>query len=71
MAFDYAKLLGRMKEMGLTQSALATKIGSNSPTMSEKLNNKYTFSVKEIEAICRVLDIPKNEIGLYFFTQKV
>ena len=71
MAFNYGKLLGRMKEMGLTQQALATKIGSNSPMMSAKLNNKYTFTVKEIEAICKVLDIPKDEIGLYFFTQKV
>lgn len=71
MAFDYSKLLGRIKEFGLTQKALAKKIGSDSSTISAKLNNKYAFSVKEIDAICKALDIPKSEIGVYFFDEKV
>ena len=71
MAFDYSKLLGRIKEFGLTQNDLAKKIGSYSSTISAKLNNKYAFSMKEIGAICNVLDIPKREIGIYFFDEKV
>lgn len=71
MVFNYAKLLGRIKEYGLTQKVLAKKIGCSSTTISEKLNNKYAFTMKEIDAICNTLDIPKSEIGIYFFTEKV
>ena len=71
MAFNYAKLLGRIKECGFTQHSLAKEIGINPSTMSEKLNNKYRFSVKEIDEIRRVLDISKDEIGVYFFEEKV
>lgn len=71
MAFNYAKLRGKIKECGITQKALAEKIGSDSSTISAKLNNKYSFSMNEIDAICKVLDIPKDEIGAYFFTHKV
>lgn len=71
MEFDYSKLLGRIKEFGLTQKTLAKKIGTTLSTLNLKLNNKYAFSMKEIGAICKVLDIPKREIGIYFFDEKV
>lgn len=71
MAFNYGKLLGRIKECGFTQQTLAKKIGIHSSTMSEKLNNKGTFSVKEIGAIRRALGIHESEIGVYFFDEKV
>ncbi|MBR5199239.1 MAG: DUF739 family protein [Bacteroidales bacterium] len=71
MVFDYSKLLGRIKEKGLTQENLAKSIGITPGSMSEKLNNKANFKQKEIIAICRELDISVGEIGEYFFTQKV
>ncbi len=71
MAFNYAKLLGRIRECGFTQGTLAKAIGINQGTMSEKLNNKYAFTVTEMDAICRLLEIPKSEIGVYFFHKKV
>ena len=71
MKFNYAKLLGRIKEYGLTHEELATKIGIAPSTFSAKMNNKYSFAITEIDAICKILDISKSEIGLYFFTQKV
>ena len=69
MKYDYSKLLGRMKERGFTQEGLATAIGVNEGTLSSKLNNKYAFKQNEIDAICRVLDIPNDEIGEYFFAR--
>lgn len=71
MIFNYAKLLGRIKEYGFTHEELANKIGIAPSTFSAKMNNKYSFAITEIDAICNVLEISKDEIGLYFFTQKV
>ena len=67
--FNYAKLLGKIKEQGFTQAKLADAIGINRGTLSAKLNGQYSFSVKEIDSICRELDISNGEIGAYFFTK--
>mgnify|MGYP005608789587 CR=1 FL=1 len=67
MKYNYSKLLGRMKECGITQEQLAKAIGKNETTLSAKLNNKSQFKGEEMDAICKVLDIPNEEIGAYFF----
>ena len=67
MKYNYSKLLGRMKERGITQEQLAQEIGVNEATLNSKLNNKFNFKANEMDAICRVLDIPNIEIGEYFF----
>lgn len=71
MGFDYSKLLGKIKEKGLTQEALAKQIGITPGSMSEKLNSKAFFKQREIFMICQALDISIGEMGEYFFTQKV
>lgn len=68
MPYDYSKLLGRMREKNITQDNLAKKINLQSPTLSQKLNNKARFKQIEISRICDVLDISASEIGDYFFT---
>lgn len=67
MKFKYLKLLGRMRECGFTQEQLAKAIGINKSTLSSKLNNRFSFSQEEILAICKLLNIPVNEIGDYFY----
>lgn len=67
MTRSYNKLIGRIKELGLTQYDLAKKINVNKSTLSNKLNGKSEFTVKEIDDICRELNISNAEIGLYFF----
>lgn len=69
MKRNYSKLLGRIRERGLTQEQLAKAIGKNKSTISAKINNQFSFTQEEMDAICRVLDIPNNEIGEYFFAQ--
>ena len=69
MNYDYSKLLGRIKECGLTQDQLAKAIGKNKSTLSAKLNGQFSFTTKEIDDICKVLDISNSEIGDYFFAQ--
>ena len=68
MQFNYSKLLGRVREFGLTQKDVAAHIGVRATTLSLKLNNKAKFTASEIDAICRLLDIAKEDIGAYFFT---
>ena len=67
MAYDFSKLLGRIREYGYTQESLAKAIGKDKSTLSSKLNGKGEFKSGEIDDICRVLDIPNTEIGNYFF----
>lgn len=69
--FDYAKLIGRIKEYGFTQERLAAEISVSVSTLSFKLNNKAFFTQKEIRKICDLLKIERAEIGTYFFTLKV
>lgn len=67
MKYNYSKLLGRIKECGLTQEQLAKAIGKNKSTLSTKFNGRYPFTAKEIDDICKVLNISNDEIGDYFF----
>lgn len=69
MKYNYSRLLGRMKERGITQEGLSTEIGVNESTLNSKLNNKYGFKQNEMDAICKVLDISPEEIGAYFFAR--
>ena len=68
MRFNYSRLLGRFREFGLTQKEVATQIGISHTTLSLKLNNTARFTSDEIDAICKLLDIAKEDIGTYFFT---
>lgn len=67
MRYNYSKLLGRIKECGLTQETLASAIGKNKSTISAKLNGRYPFTAKDIDDICKVLNISNEDIGVYFF----
>lgn len=69
MGYNYSKLLGRIKEFGLTQERLARAIGKDKSTLTMKLNGRSAFTQKEIDEICKVLDISNDEIGDYFFAK--
>lgn len=69
--FDYSKLLGKIKEHGLTNAMLAKKIGTTPTTLSLKLSNKASFKQKEIAKCCELLHINTKDVGAYFFTKKV
>jgi len=69
--YDYSKLKGRIVEMKMTQNDLAEEIQIAKSTLNLKLNNKISFSQDDIIAVSKVLLIPKEEIGIYFFTEEV
>lgn len=61
------KLKGRMREMQITQAALAEKLGISPCTVSQKINNVRSLDLEEAEKICGVLAIQPQEFGDYFF----
>lgn len=69
MKFNYSKLLGRIKECGLTQKEIAESIGITRQTLSAKINGHFSFSSDEIISISKILLIPTKEIGKYFFCE--
>ena len=71
ISFDFSKLRGKIKEKYNTQNNFSNAIGIGRTTLSEKLNSKSCFTNKEIVLICKSLDIPFQEINLYFFNIEV
>lgn len=66
--FNYNKLRGRIREVGLTQEEVAKQINVNPATLSLKLNNASEFTQSEIRSICDLLDISGRDLSDYFFT---
>lgn len=65
--FNYSKLRGRMVEKGYSIKSLADKLPFSEWSLGMKLRGRFDFKQSEILAICRLLDIPSADIGLYFF----
>lgn len=66
--YDYSKLRGLIREKRFIQDEIAKAIPINAATLSQKLSGKGLFKQNEISAICKILDIPSADIGVYFFT---
>lgn len=62
-----AKLRGRIVEKGFTLTSFAKELGMSRPTLRSKITGLVEFKASEIMLICKVLEIPFNEVGLYFF----
>ena len=71
MAYDYAKLNGRIIEKCGTQAVLSERMWLYEITISMKLNNKIAFKQPEIQKALDVLGLASEEIQAYFFTLKV
>ncbi len=65
--YDYSKLLGRLREMGLTQSDLAGKIGISEATLNQKFKNKTEFKQTEIAKILSAVNVDMASVDAYFF----
>ncbi len=71
MLFDYQKLRGRIVEKYGSQGAFAFVYGISENSLSRKMNNKSRFTSDDIVKISQMLEIPKDLVGVYFFTPKV
>lgn len=71
MSYDYRKLRGKIREMCGTQDAFSEKLGIGRVSLSQRLNNQLEFSQDEMLKACDILEIPMEDIPIYFFTLKV
>ena len=69
--FDYTKLRRFILYKFGTIQAFAKELGVSKQTVSYSLNGKYNFSQAKIDEWAKVLEIPAEEIGVYFFDKNV
>lgn len=66
---SYAKLRGRIVEKFGTNKAFSDALAVDRSTLSLKLNNKKPWLREDIERACILLQIPIDEVYLYFFSE--
>lgn len=71
MSFEYGKLRGLIVEKYGSIEAFAKAVNLSSVTVSKYLNNKVPWKQTNINEAVRALDIPPEDISLYFFTPRV
>ena len=69
--YEYSELKGQIRKKVGTDYELAQKIGISRNYLSKILNNKAVFNQPLMESIITVLQIPNDQIALFFFTKKV
>jgi len=65
--FNYSKLKGKIKEKLNNQNNFSKLMELSDVTIGAKLNGKIEFKQSEIINACKILEIPENEINVYFF----
>ena len=71
MIYDYSKLRGRIIEKYGCVSKFCDAINISETTIYLKLQNKKEFTQSQIYDACNLLDIPLEEIHVYFFRNPV
>ena len=66
--FNYAALLGLMREKNFTQAGLADVTKLNLSQLNAKLKGRYPFKQTDIQKISCALNIEPADIGRYFFS---
>ena len=70
--FDYSKLLGKAKELGLRQKDLAEKAEVSPSTYSQKLNHNSPFTQKRNTSDGKGIAYPyKRNWHVFFYTKSL
>lgn len=64
---DYSDLRGRIRARYRTQALFAEALGISECSLSQKLNGHTEWTAGEIRKSCELLEIPENDLHLYFF----
>lgn len=71
MAFDFSKLRGRIIEKFGSCDRFAAAMGRSKVWLSSRLNNVVQWRSAEMREAALLLEIPLEEIPVYFLTPKV
>lgn len=63
----FKNLRMRMVQLDYNQEELSKASGIPKGTLSPRINGKKPFDAYQISALCKVLDIPTDQIGAFFF----
>lgn len=69
--FNYDLLLKRMKVHRHSQKTLSEAMEISRATLNAKMNSRIPFTQKDIISICRILEISNDEVGDYFFHERL
>lgn len=70
MEYDYSKLRGRIIEKFGTIGNFQKHLDVSNVVVSKKMNNRVRLSHDDITQWADLLEIPMEQIGVYFFTRK-
>ena len=62
----YPKVDGKITELYGTRTKYASVLGISTNSLCNKLNGKTPWKEREIASSCKLLNIPKEEISIYF-----
>lgn len=71
MEFDYSKLRGRIVEKFGSIEAFSSETSISNISVSKKLNNKVPISRADMIEWSNLLEIPVEEYGLFYCTEKL
>lgn len=63
----FHRLRVRFAELDMTQNEAARRAGLAPSTLTTRMTGRVPFNVNEVQALCRVLNIPTDQIGAFFF----
>lgn len=70
MHFDYSKIKGKIRELGLTQLDYADYLGITGTTLTLRFQNKRPFTQPEMVKTMQLFHEPIKNVKDYFFTEK-
>lgn len=63
----FKKIRLRFVELDMNQREAARRSGIPEGTMTDRMTAKHPWHADEILALCKVLNIPHDQIGAFFF----
>ena len=68
--YDSSRLKGRIIEKFGTLADFCKRLGINQGTLTSRLHGRSYWRQDEIAHIILLLEIPKDEVSVYFFSEK-
>lgn len=60
-------LIGRIRESGMSQEAIAAALNISRVTLNEKLNGRSDFKVSEVKQLKETLNLTNEQVYSIFF----